>query len=167
MVGADVGRDGLTWRRPAPYRKRGQRLICPASKQSSMVVFGQTEANGLMALFILIVGAAYTARALLRSRGRNQSGTRLAEKLDDFEEREEINRLRHRDFSAFLEKLNGRRKRLGQPALTGEYLEPHRFNLMYSVDAGDVDDAELEKLRRRVGKAAKIGDEPAAGAPSD
>ena len=132
-----------------------------------MVVFGQTEANGLMALFILIAGGAYTARALLRSRGSSNSGSRLATKLDDFEEREEINRLRHRDFNAFLEKLNGRRQRLGQSALSREYLEPHQFNLMYSVDAGDVDEAELEKLRRRVGKAAKIGDDPSAGAPSD
>jgi len=132
-----------------------------------MVVFGQQEANGLMALFIMVAGSAAVARALLRSRDRAKSGGRIAAKLDDFEEREEINRLRHRDFPAFLEKLNARRKRLGQPALTREFLEPHQFNLMYSVDAGDVDEAELEKLRRRVGKAAKVGDDPAAGAPSD
>jgi hypothetical protein len=132
-----------------------------------MVVFGQQEANGLMALFIMVAGSAAVARALLRSRDRAKSGGRIAAKLDDFEAREEINRLRHRDFPAFLEKLNARRKRLGQPALTREFLEPHQFNLMYSVDAGDVDEAELEKLRRRVGKAAKVGDDPAAGAPSD
>ena len=132
-----------------------------------MVVFGQVEANGLMALFILVAGSAAAARAFWKSRGSSTSGDRLAEKLDDFEEREEINRLRHRDFPAFLEKLNARRKRLGQPALTREYLEPHQFNLMYSVDAGDIDEAELEKLRRRVGKAAKAGQDPAAGKPAD
>jgi hypothetical protein len=131
-----------------------------------MVVFGQQEALGLMSLFILIAGSAAAARAVITTRGNSKSGGRLTEKLDDFEEREEINRLRHRDFPAFMVKLNERRKRLGQPALTREYLEPHQFNLMYSVDAGDVDETELDRLRKRVGKAAKVGEDPAPRAPS-
>ncbi len=128
-----------------------------------MVVFGWVEALGLVSLVVLVAAAAAIARRALDSRGIAREAARVERKLGDFEEREEINRLRHRDFTAFLEKLNARRARLGQPPLTREYLEPHQFNLMYSVDAGDIDESELAKLRTRVGKAAKVGDEPPAG----
>ena len=124
-----------------------------------MVVFGAVEALGLVSLVVIVSGAAVSLQGGLKNRGAAAKAARIVEKLDDFEEREEINRLRHRDFPAFLAKLNERRARLGQPPLTREYLEPHQFNLMYSVDAGDIDEAELEKLRKRVGKAAKAGDE--------
>lgn len=132
-----------------------------------MVVFGAVEATGLASLIIAGVGGALAARAAYRNRGAGVGSKRLVAKLDDFEEREEINRLRHRDFGAFLAKLNARREAIGQPPLTREYLEPHQFNLMYSVDAGDIDDVELAKLRKRVGKAVKTGDAPEAGLASD
>ena len=132
-----------------------------------MVVFGLQEALGLLSLVIIVVGGAYAAKAAFVNRGSSTVSARTRGKLQDFEEREEINRLRHRDFAAFLEKLNARRKRLGQPPLAREFLEPHQFNLMYSVDAGDIDEAELDKLRKRVGKAAKAGDEPVAKVESD
>jgi hypothetical protein len=125
-----------------------------------VVTFGAVEALGLMSLFVILAAAAYTAKWALGAGSGGKAARRIANKLDDFEEREEINRLRHRDFAAFLAKLNERRARLGQPALTAEYLEPHQFNLMYSVDASDIDEAELDKLRKRVGKAVKQGDEP-------
>jgi cytidylate kinase len=125
-----------------------------------VVVFGAVEALGLLSLAVLVVAAAMIARAAFASREVARELGRIDAKLADFEEREEINRLRHRDFSAFLRRLNARRQRLGQEALAREYLEPHRYNLMYSVDAGDVDAAALEKLRKRVGKAVKAGQEP-------
>jgi hypothetical protein len=127
-----------------------------------MVTFGTVEALGLMSLLVVVTAAAYIAKWALGAGSGGKAARRIAQKLDDFGEREEINRLRHRDFGAFLEKLNARRARLGQPALTREYLEPHQFNLMYSVDAADIDEAELDKLRKRVGKAVKQGDEPPA-----
>jgi hypothetical protein len=132
-----------------------------------MVVFGPAEALGLLSLIVLIAGAALAARASWAGRNSGRAGQRLSSKLDDFNEREEINRLRHRDFNAFLARLNERRHRLDQPPLTREYLEPHQYNLMYSVDAADVDDVELEKLRKRVGKAAKVGEAPDAGPKID
>jgi hypothetical protein len=130
-----------------------------------MVAFGAEEALGLLSLATLVGGAALAARASIGQRGSRRGTARIEAKLRDFEEREEINRLRHRDFDAFLRALNERRERLGQPPLAREFLLPHQFNLMYSVDAGDIDEAELEKLRRRVGKAARTGEAPDAPAP--
>jgi hypothetical protein len=124
-----------------------------------VVIFGQVEAQGLLVLAIVLAAAAAAARGALKTRGLSREAKRLQGKIDDFEDREEVGRLRHRDFDAFLAKLNLRRARLGQEPLTREYLEPHRYNLMYSVDAGDVDEAALEALRKRVGKAARQGDE--------
>ena len=130
-----------------------------------MVTFGAQEAQGLLVLIVLVAASVTIARGALKTRGLSREVKRLSGKLGDFEEREEIGRLRHRDFDAFLAKLNARRARLGQEPLTREFLAPHQFNLMYSVDAGDVDPAALEALRQRVEKAARTGDEPAA-APS-
>lgn len=124
------------------------------------------EAQGLLALIVLVSAAAAIARGALRTRGLARQSKGLQGKVDDFHEREAIGRLRHRDFDAFLAKLNARRARLGQEPLTREYLEPHQYNLMYSVDAGDVDEAALEGLRKRVEKAAKSGSEVTALPPS-
>lgn len=125
-----------------------------------MAQFGEVEAQGLVALLILIAAAALLVKWALSSRSLAHDGRLISAKLRDFEEREEVNRLRHRDFDGFLERLNERRGRLGQPPLTKAYLEPHRYNLMYSVDAGDIDEAALEKLKKRVEKAVKEGGEP-------
>lgn len=129
-----------------------------------MVSFGVQEAAGLLALVILFSGAALAARAALSTRTDSRDARRTLAKLDDFEEREEIGRLRHRDFDAFMARLNSRRARLGQEPLAKAFLEPHRYNLMYSVDAGDVDQAALDKLKKRVGKAVKGGEDPVAAA---
>jgi hypothetical protein len=133
----------------------------------AVVTFGATEALGLASLVVLVAGAALAARAALRQRGAGATGTRIAEKLEDFEEREEINRLRHRDFPAFLEKVNERRAALGQAPLTREFLEPHQYNLMYSVDAADIDEAGLAKLRDRVKKSARSGAAPEPSLPGE
>lgn len=153
-----MARDGLAIPRAD---LRGRKLICRPARSNLVVTFGPLEALGLMSLVVIVAAAAYTVRWALSAGSAGKAGRRTLQKLDDFEEREEINRLRHRDFKAFLEKLNARRARLGQPALTREYLEPHQYNLMYSVDATDIDEGELDKLRKRVGKAAKQGDEAA------
>ena len=125
-----------------------------------MVTFGPVEAAGLLALSVIAVFAVIAVRQALETRGLSKDAKKIHRKLDDFDEREEIGRLRHRDFDAFLARLNKRRAKLGQEALDREYLLPHQFNLMYSVDAGDVDEAGLAELRKRVGKAVKNGEEP-------
>ena len=131
-----------------------------------VVTFGAEEAEGLLVLVVLVAAAALAARGALKTRGLSREAKRLHSKLADFEEREELGRLRHRDFDAFLAKLNDRRVRMGQAPLTREYLAPHQYNLMYSVDSADVDEAALEALRKRVEKPARTGGDVPAEPPS-
>jgi len=130
-----------------------------------MAGFGLVEAEGLVALVAVLTAAVVGAKGALDWRGRRREAALVTAHIDDFVEREEINRLRHRDFDAFVEKLNARRARRGDPAIAREALQAQRYNLMYSVEAADIDREELDNLKKRVGTAVKVGDDPFADAP--
>lgn len=132
-----------------------------------MADFGLLEAEGLVALVAILAAAIVGAKGALALRARQKETALVTAHLDDFNEREEINRLRHRDFDAFVEKLNARRIRRGDPAIAKAALKPHQYNLMYSVEAADIDREELDKLKKRVETAVKEGDDPFADAPLD
>ena len=125
-----------------------------------MAAFGLVETEGVLSIIVLVSAAALLVQFALHARGRAADARRTGAKLDDFPEREEIGRLRHRDFDAFMARLNERRARQGQPPLPKEQLAPYQYNLMYSVDAADIDPTELEKLKKRVEKAVKDGADP-------
>jgi hypothetical protein len=130
-----------------------------------VAAFGLPEAEGLVAIVALLTAAVVGAKGALEWRSRQRETALVTAHLDDFNEREEINRLRHRDFDAFVEKLNARRARRGDPAIAKEALRPHQYNLMYSVEAADIDREELGNLKKRVETAVKEGDDPFANAP--
>lgn len=130
-----------------------------------MADFGLVEAEGLVALVAILAAVAVGAKGALTLRARRREAALVTAHLNDFDEREEINRLRHRDFDAFVEKLNARRARRGDPAIAKEALRPQQYNLMYSVEAADIDREELDKLKKRVETAVKVGDDPFADAP--
>ena len=99
-----------------------------------------TDPDFLLAVAAFAVGiAGIAALAMVVYRGlrENKDRQRLESELDEILSREEIQLLRHRDFDAFVAKVNEVRARKGQSAVEREFLIKIQYNLMYALDESD------------------------------
>jgi biopolymer transport protein ExbB/TolQ len=85
---------------------------------------------GLVAIALVSWAAWKVARDVSRRRA-------LELELEDILNREEMQRLRHRDFEAFCAKVNEIRASKGQGPVEKEFLAKIQYNLMYALDESD------------------------------
>ena len=94
----------------------------------------------LLAVAAFGVGmAGIAAIAIVAFRGYKEAKDRqrLEKELDDILAREEIQLLRHRDFDAFVAKVNEIRAKKGQTPVERDFLIKIQYNLMYALDESD------------------------------
>jgi len=118
-------------------------------------------AGGLVAVVALVLALAVLMRELIRFVKRRGEILRAGRRLDDAAEREEINRLRHRDIEAFIVALNARRTRLGGTPIKPEELRERQFDTTYAVDSIMLDVTKMKRLKKKIKEAALEGDEVA------
>ena len=99
-----------------------------------------TDPDFLLAIAAFAVGiAGIAAIAMVVYRGfrEKRDRRRLESELEEILSREEIQLLRHRDFDAFVAKVNEIRARKGQSPVEREFLGKIQYNLMYALDESD------------------------------
>ena len=85
---------------------------------------------GLVALALLSWAAWRVAKDMSRRKA-------LERELEDILSREDMQRLRHRDFDAFCAKVNEVRVAKGQAPVEKAFLAKIQYNLMYALDESD------------------------------
>jgi len=91
----------------------------------------------LGALIAIFVAVAAIGLAAVRGWRERKLRAELDAQLLDIEDREEVQRLRHRDFDAFCVRVNEIRARKGQKPVESEFLAKIQYNLMYALDESD------------------------------
>ena len=91
----------------------------------------------LGALIAIFVALAAIGLAAVRGWRERKLRAELEAQLLDIEDREEVQRLRHRDFDAFCARVNEIRARKGQKPVEREFLAKIQYNLMYALDESD------------------------------
>src|SRR5882762_10676696 len=117
------------------------------------------SAGGLVALVAIGLALAFLLRELVRTVTNRREMSRTERRLDDDAEREEINRLRHRDIEAFIVALNARRKRLGGTPIDPSELRKRQFDTTYAVDSILLDTTKMKRLKKKIKEAALEGEE--------
>ena len=92
-------------------------------------------ATGVLAT--LAVGCGLLAFAAFKGWKERTRRINLERELMDILGREEIQLLRHRDFDAFVKRVNEIRQRKGQTPVEKEFLQKIQYNLMYALDESD------------------------------
>lgn len=116
--------------------------------------------GGLVAVAALGLALAVIASHAVGALRTYWAISRTQKRLDDAEEREQINRLRHRDIEAFIGALNARRTRLGGRPIPPETLRARQFDTTYAVDSIMLDPVKMRGLKRQLKEAAREGEEP-------
>jgi len=89
------------------------------------------------ALIAIFVALAAIGLAAVRGWRERKLSAELTAQLMDIEDREEVQRLRHRDFDAFCARVNEIRAKKGQKPVEREFLAKIQYNLMYALDESD------------------------------
>jgi len=89
------------------------------------------------ALIAVIVALAAIGLAAVRGWKERKLRAELEAELLDIEDREEVQRLRHRDLDAFCARVNEIRAKKGQKPVEPEFLAKIQYNLMYALDESD------------------------------
>lgn len=126
------------------------------------MAFGQLEAMGLALVVALIVLAALLLWALSRSWRLSREASSARASVLDLEDRARVGALRHRDFDQWFEADRKRRERVGLPALDREEAARRRFDPEYELDVPAPRTRDLRKVRGRVERDVRRGEEPSA-----
>lgn len=103
-----------------------------------MVELTDTELWLWLAVVVIgVAGLATVAWAAFRGLRERRQRTELEAELEDIVGREEIQVLRHRDFDAFVRKVNEIRASKGLQAVEADRLRAIQYNLMYALDESD------------------------------
>ena len=89
------------------------------------------------ALVAVCVGVGLVAKAARGGWRDRKRRVELEAELEDMLSREDVQRLRHRDFDAFCARVNEIRAAKGQKPVEKEFLVKIQYNLMYALDESD------------------------------
>ncbi len=89
------------------------------------------------ALVAVCAGIGLVAKAAVATWRDRKQRRALEAELEDMLSREDVQRLRHRDFDAFCARVNEIRATKGQKPVEKEFLVKIQYNLMYALDESD------------------------------
>jgi Tfp pilus assembly protein PilE len=92
---------------------------------------------GLVVLATLIAGLGAIGWSGYKGYVERKRRMALEAEVADILSREEIQLLRHRDFEAFVKRVNEIRAKKGQAPVESEFLAKIQYNLMYALDESD------------------------------
>jgi hypothetical protein len=88
-------------------------------------------------LVALAIGLAVFGWASFKGYKEHKQRLALLAELEDILRREDIQRLRHRDFDEFCKRVNKVREDKGQAPVEPKFLQKIQYNLMYALDESD------------------------------
>lgn len=88
-------------------------------------------------IIALIVGIATIGYSIFKGFKERKRLLELQAEVEDMLSREDLQLLRHRDFNAFVRRVNEIRAAKGQAPVEPEFLTKIQYNLMYALDESD------------------------------